>query len=59
MRTCLRILSALWSGLRSWSGDDAYDRYLVDHRGHQHKLLSRREFYRRYFDRRGGGPRCC
>jgi uncharacterized short protein YbdD (DUF466 family) len=53
------LLLALWNGLRSWSGDDAYERYLATHRGHQHKLLSRREFYRRYFDHRGGGPRCC
>lgn len=45
--------------LRRWSGDDAYERYLAEHRGHGHALLSRREFYRRYLDRRAGGSRCC
>jgi uncharacterized short protein YbdD (DUF466 family) len=45
--------------LRRWSGDDAYERYLADHRGHGHALLSRREFYKRYLDRRAGGSRCC
>lgn len=45
--------------LRRWSGDDAYERYLAGHRGHGHALLSRREFYRRYLDKRAGGSRCC
>ena len=45
--------------LRTWSGDDAYERYLAEHRAHGHELLSRREFYRRYFNKRGGGSRCC
>ena len=45
--------------LRRWSGDDAYERYLAEHQGHGHALLSRREFYRRYLDRRAGGSRCC
>ncbi len=45
--------------LRRWSGDDAYERYLADHRHHGHALLSRREFYRRYLDHRAGGSRCC
>jgi uncharacterized short protein YbdD (DUF466 family) len=45
--------------LRRWSGDDAYERYLADHREHGHAVLNRREFYRRYLDRRAGGSRCC
>ncbi|MBA3710360.1 MAG: putative selenoprotein [Planctomycetes bacterium] len=45
--------------LRWWSGDDAYERYLAEHAGHDHRLLSRRAFYRAYFDRRGNRPRCC
>ena len=45
--------------LRRWSGDDAYERYLAEHQGHGHALLTRREFYRRYIDRRAGGSRCC
>jgi uncharacterized short protein YbdD (DUF466 family) len=52
----------LWLKLREWSGDDAYDRYLSEHRGHEHdghELMSRRDFYRAYFERRGKRPRCC
>jgi uncharacterized short protein YbdD (DUF466 family) len=45
--------------LRHWSGDDAYERYLAHHRGHHHQLMDRREFYRQYLDKRGGGSRCC
>ena len=55
----LRPLRALLAYLRTWSGDDAYERYLAEHRQHGHVLLSRREYYRRYLDRRGGGTRCC
>jgi hypothetical protein len=54
-----RLIIALWAGLRCWSGDDAYDRYRAGHASHGHALLSRREFYRAYFDRRGKRPRCC
>lgn len=54
-----RFLAAFWVRLREWSGDDAYERYLADHRDHAHALLSRRDFYRDYFDRRGKRPRCC
>lgn len=45
--------------LRRWSGDDAYERYLAEHHGHGHTLLNRREFYKRYLDKRAGGSRCC
>ncbi len=45
--------------LRRWSGDDAYERYLAEHQGHGHTLLNRREFYRRYLDKRASGSRCC
>jgi uncharacterized short protein YbdD (DUF466 family) len=45
--------------LRRWSGDDAYERYLAEHQGHGHVLMDRREFYRRYLDKRAGGSRCC
>jgi hypothetical protein len=55
----MTMLRTLWRLLRSWSGDDAYERYLSEHRGHDHALLDRREFYRRYFDRRARRPRCC
>jgi hypothetical protein len=59
MRALRSALAALWSGLRCWSGDDAYERYCAEHAGHGHELLSRRAFYRAYFDRRGKRPRCC
>jgi len=45
--------------LRSWTGDDAYERFCAEHQGHDHALPSRREFYRGYFDRRAKRPRCC
>jgi len=54
-----RLLSTLRARLREWSGDDAYERYCLAHRGHGHALLSRRAFYRDYLDRRGSRPRCC
>jgi hypothetical protein len=59
VRRLTHALAALWAGLRCWSGDDAYERYLREHRGHGHDLLSRRAFYRDYFNRRGSRPRCC
>lgn len=48
-----------WCLLRTWTGDAAYEDYLRAHIGHRHELLSRREFYRRYFNERGKRPRCC
>lgn len=55
----LRRLALAWRLLRTWTGDDAYDDYLRSHAGHHHEVLSRREFYRRYFEERGKRPRCC
>jgi hypothetical protein len=55
----MRALASLWMRLREWSGDDAYERYIAEHRGHGHVLMDRRAFYRDYFDRRGNRPRCC
>lgn len=52
-------LRLAWALLRDWSGDDAYERYCRAHAGHGHDLLSRRAFYRRYFEQRGKRPRCC
>jgi uncharacterized short protein YbdD (DUF466 family) len=54
-----RWYAVIFAYLRRWSGDDAYERYLTDHHHHGHRLLSRREFYRRYLDHRAGGSRCC
>jgi uncharacterized short protein YbdD (DUF466 family) len=59
----LKLPRRLWDLLRSISGDDAYDRYLV-HLQQQHPdavPLSRRRFYAAEQQRRwNGGPnRCC
>lgn len=59
MSPLLRRLGDAWALLRTWSGDDAYERYLRTHAGHRHALLSRRAFYGRYFAERGARPRCC
>jgi hypothetical protein len=59
MTALAAILHRAWSRLRHWSGDDAYERYLAEHAGHGHALLTRRAFYRDYFDRRARRPRCC
>ena len=58
MMTALRLVCRLWQGLRQWSGDDAYERYVRSHNC-THKILNRKEFYRWYFDRRALRPRCC
>lgn len=55
----VHLLARTWAGLRCWSGDDAYERYCAEHAGHGHELLSRRAFYRAYFERRAKRPRCC
>ena len=55
----MKWIRTLWQHLRHWSGDDAYERYLAEHHEHSHELLSRREFYRQYFERQGKKARCC
>ena len=77
----MRWFATVWSQLREWSGDDAYERYQAEYLTHQaphharhdeghghrhapaqdpdHAPLSRRQFYRAYFDRRAKRPRCC
>ncbi len=57
--TAMGRLARFWNLLRWWSGDDAYERYCAEHRGHGHALLTKREFYRDYFNRAGRKPRCC
>ena len=51
----------LWGGLREWSGDAAYDQYLVcARRSSRNKLLSPTEFYVEQLDRKYSRPnRCC
>jgi uncharacterized short protein YbdD (DUF466 family) len=51
-----------WAGLRSITGDDAYERYLVHRRiAHPGEVtLDRSQFYRAELDRRWSQPnRCC
>jgi hypothetical protein len=55
----VRAVIAVWRGVREWSGDDAYERYLAAHAGHGHAVLSRRDFYHAYFIARAARPRCC
>lgn len=61
-RLAKKCLRRLWRGLREWSGDDAYDRYLhspaVQRCDHPH--LTRSEFYLDHLNRRYSRPnRCC
>ena len=54
-------LRHFWTGVRQWSGDAAYDRYLecTIRRG-AGKPLTRTEFYVEQLDRRYSRPnRCC
>jgi uncharacterized short protein YbdD (DUF466 family) len=54
--------AALWRGLRTLSGDDAYERYRAHHAAHHPRepLLSRRAFCAQATQRRWSGvSRCC
>jgi uncharacterized short protein YbdD (DUF466 family) len=56
-------LRALWRALREWSGDAAYERYLLALRrtpGQKSAPLSPTEFYVQQLERRYSRPsRCC
>jgi len=57
-----RYALALWGGLRSVCGDDAYERYLAHHAAHHltEPRLSRRAFYEAEQQRKWSGvSRCC
>jgi uncharacterized short protein YbdD (DUF466 family) len=61
-RTIRRFARSLWSGLREWCGDAAYERYLRSSavRDKQCHRLSAQEFYVQQLDRRYSRPnRCC
>lgn len=61
MENSLSPLRRFWRGLRAWSGDDAYERYL-DHARAQHPdapLLDRKTYYRMETERRWNGVRRC
>jgi uncharacterized short protein YbdD (DUF466 family) len=59
----IKMLSCVWSAVRSISGDDAYERYLEHHkRNHpESEPPTRRSFFLSEQQRRwNGGPnRCC
>jgi uncharacterized short protein YbdD (DUF466 family) len=55
------VLRVLWTGLRQWSGDAAYERYLECALRHgADKTLSESEFYVEQLNQRYSRPnRCC
>ena len=58
----IRMLRALWRGLREWCGDAAYDRYLRSRATRESTLprLTRAEFYLERANQRYSRPnRCC
>ncbi len=65
MRSCFqrirRGFTMAWSGLRQWSGDAAYERYLeCARRNGSANTLSESEFYVEQLNRRYTRPnRCC
>lgn len=57
-----RSLRAFWRGLREWSGDAAYERYLASRVTRESPLprLTRAEFYVERVNHRYSRPnRCC
>jgi len=57
-----RVVLGLWRGLRSWSGDAAYDRYLRARarQGLAGTAIGREQFYLEQLERRYSRPsRCC
>lgn len=55
-------LRRFWRAVRQLSGDDAYERYLVQHARHHpgEQALSREEFFRQWQDGKWKGvKRCC
>jgi hypothetical protein len=54
-------LQVFWVGLRQWSGDAAYERYVEDAgKGVGNALLSREKFYVEELERKYSRPnRCC
>jgi uncharacterized short protein YbdD (DUF466 family) len=57
-----RFVRAFWRGLREWSGDSAYERYLhaPGAKNCECRTLTREEFYVEQLNRRYSRPnRCC
>jgi uncharacterized short protein YbdD (DUF466 family) len=58
----MRVARNIWSGVREWCGDRAYDRYVQAQtsKSAQAPLLSPKEFYVEQLNRRYSRPnRCC
>jgi uncharacterized short protein YbdD (DUF466 family) len=58
----MKLLRKVWNAIRRISGDDAYERYLIQHAEHHpgQPVLSREEFFRQWQDGRWKGvKRCC
>ena len=61
-RSTSRLLKRFWRGLREWSGDAAYERYLraSGTKNNACHKLTPTEFYVEQLDRRYSRPnRCC
>ena len=55
-----RMARKVWRGLREWSGDAAYDRYLASPARRSGRILPPEEFYVEQLNRRYSRPnRCC
>jgi uncharacterized short protein YbdD (DUF466 family) len=57
----VRIVQRVWSRIREWCGDAAYERYLRANKGLEEKAkLGAKEFYLEQTQRRYSQPnRCC
>jgi len=55
------VLARVWHGLREWSGDAAYERYVAcSARAKEGRVLSREEFYVEQLNRKYSRvSRCC
>jgi uncharacterized short protein YbdD (DUF466 family) len=57
-----KLLRSAWRGVRDWSGDSAYERYLKARvrQASREAALSREEFYLEQLQKRYSRPnRCC
>jgi uncharacterized short protein YbdD (DUF466 family) len=58
----MKLLRKVWNAIRRISGDDAYERYLIQHAEYHpgQPVLSREEFFRQWQDGKWKGvKRCC
>ena len=56
------IILKFWRTIRRLSGDDAYERYLLQYaeHGHEEPPLSKQEFFKQWHDGKWKGvKRCC